>query len=72
MSRVRRKSNRPLLNNPDPEGTMQRLMDTRYPVYALADLTIHSRDVTAEVMTDDVVRAVDHYLSGQLTNETRT
>jgi shikimate kinase len=71
MSRVRRKSNRPLLNNPDPEGTMQRLMDARYPVYALADLTIHSRDVTAEVMTDDVIRAIDHYLSDQTPTEKR-
>ncbi len=29
MRRVRKRSNRPLLQNPDPEGTLKRLMDAR-------------------------------------------
>ena len=45
LARVRRRSNRPLLENADPEGTLRRLVAERYPVYALADLTVTSRDV---------------------------
>src|SRR3954465_13136347 len=40
MRRVRKRTTRPLLQNPDPEGTMRRLMELRYPVYATADITI--------------------------------
>ena len=62
MRRVRRKSNRPLLKTPDPEATLRALMDTRYPVYALADVTVVSRDVPQDVVLDDVLRALDSYL----------
>ncbi|NNC00766.1 shikimate kinase, partial [Corallococcus exiguus] len=34
MKRVRKRANRPLLQNPDPEATMRKLMDDRHPVYA--------------------------------------
>ncbi len=59
FERVKRRSNRPLLQTPDPEGTLRRLVAERYPVYALADLTILSRDVPHEVVVDDVVAALD-------------
>ncbi len=58
MERVRKKSTRPLLQNPDPEGTMRALMDQRYPVYANSDLTVLSRDVPHEVVVDDIVSAL--------------
>lgn len=44
MARVRRRSHRPLLQTPDPEGTMRRLMAEREGNYALADITVPSRD----------------------------
>ncbi len=44
MARVRRRSHRPLLKGPDPEGTMKRLIAAREPNYALAALTVPSRD----------------------------
>jgi shikimate kinase / 3-dehydroquinate synthase len=44
LSRVRKKSNRPLLQTSDPEGTLRRLLDQRSPTYALADVTIESKD----------------------------
>ena len=44
LARVRKKSNRPLLKTPDPEGTLRRLLDERSPTYALANVTIESRD----------------------------
>lgn len=68
MMRVRKKSTRPLLQNPDPEGTMRALMEKRHPVYAGAELTVLSRDVPHEVVVDDIVKA----LSGRLLDENQT
>jgi shikimate kinase len=56
MRRVRKRSNRPLLKNPDPEQTLKRLMDDRYPTYALADLTVLSRDVPHEVVVNEIIQ----------------
>jgi shikimate kinase len=57
MNRVRRRSNRPLLKTEDPEATMSRLMDERYPVYALADITVLSRDSTHDEVVDAAIAA---------------
>jgi shikimate kinase/3-dehydroquinate synthase len=62
MRRVRKRSNRPLLQNPDPEGTLKRLMDVRYPVYALTDLHIQSRDVAHDVIVDEIIAAISRHL----------
>ncbi|MBL8587934.1 MAG: 3-dehydroquinate synthase [Methylobacteriaceae bacterium] len=58
MRRVRKRSNRPLLQTPDPEGALRRLIEQRYPVYALADLTVASRDAPHEVVVDAIVAAL--------------
>lgn len=58
MERVGRKSNRPLLKTSDPRATMQALMDKRYPVYALSQITVISRDEKKEVMAGEVVDAL--------------
>jgi shikimate kinase len=42
--RVRRRSDRPLLNTDNPKQTLETLIQTRYPVYATADITIESCD----------------------------
>ena len=42
MARVSKRQTRPLLKTADPRGTMQRLMNERYPIYAQADITIDS------------------------------
>lgn len=68
MMRVRKKSTRPLLQNPDPEATMRALMEKRHPIYAKAELTVLSRDVPHEVVVDDIVKA----LSGRLLKEHQT
>ena len=70
MSRVRRKPTRPLLNDPDPEGVMRRLMDERYPVYAQSDVTVWSRDVPHETVVLDVVSALETYLGLEAAPET--
>jgi shikimate kinase len=52
LARTRRGDQRPLLNNPDPRGTLERLMQQRAPLYEeSADLTVDTdgRRVTAVV-----------------------
>lgn len=63
MRRVRKRSNRPLLQNPDPEGTMQRLIDARYPVYALADVCVESREGPHEKVVEAIISALNTHLS---------
>lgn len=62
MERVSKKQNRPLLKNPDPRGVMRKLMDQRYPVYALADVTVETREERKEVIADEVVAALAGHL----------
>ena len=63
MRRVRKRSNRPLLKNADPESSMRQLMAARQPVYALADLTVESRDTPHERVVDDALNALLAWLS---------
>jgi shikimate kinase len=58
MSRVMRRDNRPLLKAPDPRGIMERLIGERYPVYALADIAIESRDIPHEMIVEEIVGAL--------------
>ncbi|ALK08095.1 shikimate kinase [Blastochloris viridis] len=64
MRRVRRRADRPLLKAPDPEGVMRRLIEERYPVYAEADITVLSRDVSQDVIVEEILAALtDHVTS---------
>jgi shikimate kinase len=56
--RVNKRDTRPLLKTENPKKTLENLMNARYPVYALADLTVMSRDVRKELMADEVLKAV--------------
>jgi shikimate kinase len=57
--RVRHKTTRPLLRTANPRGTLADLLDTRAPVYALADLTVQARaDYSIEAMAAQVLRAL--------------
>lgn len=58
MRRVRRRSNRPLLQSSDPEATMRKLMIERYPVYGKADITVLSDDGPQERMVETVLQAL--------------
>ena len=55
MRRVKKRSNRPLLQTEDPEKTLRDLIELRYPTYAEATITIHSRDVAHEVIVDEII-----------------
>jgi len=58
LRRVRRKSDRPLLQTADPAATLRRLMDERYPVYAHADIRVVSRDTPQDTMVDETLDAL--------------
>lgn len=62
MERVGKKPTRPLLQDPDPRGVMERLMNERYPVYAMADVTVVSRDERKEVIVGEVIDQLCDYL----------
>ncbi|WP_455854171.1 shikimate kinase [Ensifer canadensis] len=56
--RVNKRDTRPLLKTENPKQTLENLMRARYPIYAEADLTVMSRDVSKETMVEDVLTAV--------------
>jgi shikimate kinase len=58
LRRVSKRSDRPLLRNDDPAAVMKKLIDQRYPVYALANITVESRDVQHGQMVNDVIKAL--------------
>jgi shikimate kinase len=56
--RLRRRNDRPLLKTEDPVATLTNLLQTRDPIYATADVTVLSRDVTHDVIVDEIIAAV--------------
>jgi shikimate kinase len=58
MKRIRRRGERPMLKTEDPGETLRRLMQERDPVYAEADVIVHSRDVPHEVIIAEIISAV--------------
>jgi shikimate kinase len=62
MRRIRRRHDRPLLKTDDPGATLRKLIDVRYPTYALADLTVQSREVPHDKIVDEIVIALAGHL----------
>jgi shikimate kinase len=58
MKRIRRRQDRPLLKTEDPAATLRALMLERNPTYALADLTVQSRDVPHDKIVDEIIAAL--------------
>jgi len=65
MRRVKRRSDRPLLQTADPEATVQRLLREREPLYEQADLTVWSRDVPHEKIVEECIEALRQRLCGK-------
>jgi shikimate kinase len=63
MKRIRRRADRPLLKTGDPAATLRELMQERYPTYALADLTVESRDVPHDKIVDEIIASLAAYLT---------
>jgi shikimate kinase len=58
MRRIKRRQDRPLLHTDDPAATLQQLIETRYPVYGLADFTVQSREVPHDKIVDEIIAAL--------------
>jgi len=58
----KRRSDRPLLQTEDPAETLRALLAERGPTYALADLTVQSREVPHEAIVADVLTALAAHL----------
>lgn len=61
MERVGRKNTRPLLDVPDPQAAMRKLMDERYPIYAEAHITVQAETGTHFQTVERVVQAIAGY-----------
>jgi len=58
LRRVKRRSDRPMLKTADPAETLRRLLAERNPVYAEADLRLHSRDAPHEAIVSEGIAAL--------------
>lgn len=58
VKRVKRRSNRPLLAKGDVRKTLADLIEVRYPVYALADIEVASRDVPHQRIVNAIIKAL--------------
>ena len=66
MRRIaKRKHERPMLHTDDPAETLRQLLITREPVYALADLTVQSREVPHDAIVMEIMKAVAGFLDAQ-------
>jgi shikimate kinase len=59
----KRKDERPMLQTADPAATLRALLTAREPVYALADLTVQSREVPHEAIVTEIVDALAGFLN---------
>ena len=60
---MRRRGHRPLLNTENPKETLERLMQTRYPVYAGADITVESDDSPLDETVERVIQRLERFLA---------
>ena len=67
LRRVKRRSDRPLLQTADPAATIDRLITERHPFYQTADITILSRDVPHDKIVDECVSALCDLLERERT-----
>ena len=64
MRRIaKRKNERPMLQTDDPGETLRQLLKLRDPVYALADLTIQSREAPHEAIVSEIISALAAFLN---------
>lgn len=61
--RVRRKSDRPLLQGQDPEQKLKELLAQREPIYAGSDIIITSREGPHESVVEAIIEALERWLA---------
>jgi shikimate kinase len=60
LARTRRTAQRPLLNNPDPRGTLERLMVQRSALYEeVADVTVDTDGRKVKTVVEEILRRLD-------------
>jgi shikimate kinase len=60
LARTRRSAHRPLLMNPDPRGTLERLTVLRAPLYdEVADLTVDTDGRKVKTVVDEILRRLE-------------
>ena len=60
LARTRRSGHRPLLRNPDPLGTLERLMQVRAPLYEqAADLAVDTDGRKVKSVVEEILRRLD-------------
>jgi shikimate kinase len=62
LKRVKRKTNRPLLQTADPEAALRNLLAAREATYGEADLCITSCEVPHEMVVEEIVTRLDKAL----------
>lgn len=62
--RIRRRGDRPMLNTDNPGETLRALISQRYPVYAEADITVHSREVPHDTIVDEIIAVLPQWFAG--------
>jgi shikimate kinase len=70
MRRIaKRREDRPMLQTEDPEETLRQLLTVREPVYALADLTIQSREGPHDAIVNEIITALAAFLNVPISAE---
>lgn len=59
LKRVKRKTNRPLLQTADPEAALRNLLSQRETTYAEADLLVQSGEGPHELVVEEIVGLLD-------------
>ena len=64
MRRIaKRRNERPMLQTDDPAETLHQLIALREPTYALADLTVQSREVPHDAIVAEIIAAIAAFLN---------
>ncbi len=64
MRRIsKRKNDRPMLQTSDPAETLRQLLQERDPVYALADLSVQSREGPHDAIVNEIITALAAFLN---------
>jgi shikimate kinase len=65
----KRKNERPMLQTDNPDETLRHLLEVREPTYALADLTVQSREGPHDAIVAEIITALAAYLHVTVSQE---
>lgn len=61
FERISRRPSRPLMQTENPRETLKNLIETRYPIYEKADLSVMSKDVPHDKVINQILNAIFDY-----------